>query len=74
MVASVSTCMLTRVFMLMQCSDIVMELMDGGDLLQYILDNEGLTEYHTQQIAYQISDALAVSDCTNPFQQGEAHA
>ncbi|KAL1665066.1 kinase-like domain-containing protein [Schizophyllum commune] len=41
------------------CINIVMELMDGGDLLQYILDNEGLTEYHTQQIAYQISDALA---------------
>lgn len=51
----------------MQCLDIVMELMDGGDLLQYILDNEGLTEYHTQQIAYQISDALAVSDYTNHF-------
>ncbi|KAL1741159.1 kinase-like domain-containing protein [Schizophyllum fasciatum] len=39
--------------------NIVMELMSGGDLLKYILDSGGLTEWGTQQIAYQISDALA---------------
>lgn len=39
--------------------NIVMEMMHGGDLLAYILHNGGLTEWATQQIAYQISDALA---------------
>jgi len=42
-------------------SDLVLELVEGGDLLEYILKNEGLSEQQAQHVTYQMCDALAVS-------------
>jgi len=42
-------------------SDLVLELVEGGDLLEYILRNEGLSERQAQHVTYQMCDALAVS-------------
>jgi len=47
--------------MLMYLAGLVLEFVDGGDLLSYILDQEGLAEGQSQDIIYQICSALAVS-------------
>ncbi|KAF8906569.1 CAMK/RAD53 protein kinase [Gymnopilus junonius] len=39
--------------------NLVLELVDGGDLLEYILKNGGLAEVNARDITYQICDALA---------------
>ncbi|KAG6832035.1 hypothetical protein H0H87_003016 [Tephrocybe sp. NHM501043] len=39
--------------------NLVLELVEGGDLLDYILSKGGLTEAETQHITYQLCDALA---------------
>ncbi|KAJ7879535.1 kinase-like domain-containing protein [Mycena olivaceomarginata] len=39
--------------------DLVLELIKGGDLLDYILRNEGLSEDVTKHIVYQLCQALA---------------
>lgn len=38
---------------------IVLELVEGGDLLEYILKREGLDETMSRFITYQLCDALA---------------
>lgn len=47
--------------MLMYLAGLVLEFVDGGDLLSYILDQEGLAEGQSQDIIYQICSALAVN-------------
>lgn len=37
----------------------MLELIEGGDLLDYILKKEGLDEEYAQYITYQLCDALA---------------
>ncbi|KAG6830161.1 hypothetical protein H0H92_001890 [Tricholoma furcatifolium] len=39
--------------------NLVLELVEGGDLLEYIVKREGLQEPEAQHITYQICDALA---------------
>ncbi|CAK5265849.1 unnamed protein product [Mycena citricolor] len=38
--------------------DLVMELIEGGDLLEAVINNGGLPEWLVQRIAYQVTDAL----------------
>ena len=38
---------------------IVLELVEGGDLLEYILKRDGLDETSSRYITYQLCDALA---------------
>ncbi|KAJ3510201.1 hypothetical protein NMY22_g16043 [Coprinellus aureogranulatus] len=54
-------CDLKEVFVEEDSTDInlVMELVEGGDLLEYILSRSGLTEPEAQHITYQICDALS---------------
>ncbi|KAG5653051.1 hypothetical protein H0H81_002568 [Sphagnurus paluster] len=54
-------CELKEVFFQDNSSDInlVLELVEGGDLLDYILTNNGLSEVRAQHITYQLCDALA---------------
>lgn len=40
--------------------DLVLELIEGGDLLDYILSHNGLSEYMSQHITSQICSALSV--------------
>lgn len=42
-------------------SDLVLELVEGGDLLDFILTNDGLSEPVSQHITRQMCNALAVS-------------
>ncbi|KAJ3514639.1 hypothetical protein NLJ89_g2260 [Agrocybe chaxingu] len=39
--------------------NLVLELVEGGDLLEYILSNNGLCEVDSRDITYQICDALS---------------
>ncbi|KAF9452361.1 Pkinase-domain-containing protein [Macrolepiota fuliginosa MF-IS2] len=48
--------------------DLVLELIEGGDLLEYILRQGGLTEENAKHITYQICEALAYI-----HSQGVAH-
>ncbi|GLB37085.1 putative forkhead associated domain containing protein [Lyophyllum shimeji] len=54
-------CELKEVFFQENSNDInlVLELVEGGDLLDYILKNNGLSEASAQHITYQLCDALA---------------
>jgi ser/thr/tyr protein kinase RAD53 len=38
---------------------LVLELIDGGDLLEHILKNDGIDEHHSRFITFQLCDALA---------------
>jgi ser/thr/tyr protein kinase RAD53 len=44
-----------------------LELVEGGDLLDYILKNNGLNEDDSKHITYQICDALAVCHLSKLF-------
>lgn len=48
-------------------ADLVLEWVPGGDLLDYILKNNGLNEAQTQHITGQLCDALAVRPSCIPF-------
>ncbi|KAG5342978.1 hypothetical protein C0989_005927 [Termitomyces sp. Mn162] len=54
-------CELKEVFFQQDSQDInlVLELIEGGDLLDYILQKGGLSEADSQHITYQLCDALA---------------
>ncbi|KAF7315937.1 Pkinase-domain-containing protein [Mycena indigotica] len=53
-------CMLREVFWNTNGSiDLVLELVEGGDLLDFILGHNGLTEPMSQHITYQLCQALA---------------
>ncbi|KAG6917818.1 hypothetical protein DXG01_000878 [Tephrocybe rancida] len=54
-------CELKEVFFQEESNEInlVLELVEGGDLLDYILKKGGLSEPDTQHITYQLCDALA---------------
>ncbi|KAF5385763.1 hypothetical protein D9615_002536 [Tricholomella constricta] len=54
-------CELKEVFFQENSNDInlVLELVEGGDLLDYILKNNGLSEACAQHITYQLCDALS---------------
>ncbi|KAF5337643.1 hypothetical protein D9758_013031 [Tetrapyrgos nigripes] len=56
-----NVCKLQDVFY-MKNNDIslVLELVEGGDLLEYILQRQGVSEEPAQHISYQLCDALAV--------------
>lgn len=46
-------------------ADLVLELVEGGDLLEHILKSEtGLEELNARDITYQMCDALSVSKNT----------
>jgi serine/threonine protein kinase len=47
--------------------DLVLELIEGGDLLDYILKYDGLDEPTSQHITRQICDALSVRTFTSPL-------
>lgn len=63
-------CELKEVFYEEDNNDIslVLELVEGGDLLEHILHNNGLPEQETKHITYQMCDALAYI-----HSQGVAH-
>ncbi|KXN90631.1 putative serine/threonine-protein kinase fhkC [Leucoagaricus sp. SymC.cos] len=52
-------CELKEVFYQDNGINLVLELVEGGDLLEYILRQGGLSEDRARQITYQICDALA---------------
>ncbi|KAL6303543.1 kinase-like domain-containing protein [Sparassis latifolia] len=52
-------CQLKEVFFEESNINIVLEFVSGGDLLDYILARDGLSEPEAQHITYQICDALA---------------
>ena len=45
----------------MLCEDLVLDLVTGGDLLDYIIESDGLSEERARHLTYQMCDALAVS-------------
>ncbi|KAJ3553328.1 hypothetical protein NM688_g3677 [Phlebia brevispora] len=52
-------CQLKEVFYDPQYINIILELVPGGDLLDYILKRDGLPEDEAKDITYQLCDALA---------------
>jgi serine/threonine protein kinase len=50
--------------------DLVLELIDGGDLLDFILSHNGLSEPMSQHITSQICSALSVRNPQLPYGWG----